>query len=508
MALKPVSDPSVLAQLSSSAGATSRGKPVTDPAILAQLEGEPSSAPSSPLATAAKNLIGYQAEPALQMATGMVSTPLAGLAGMGAAAGRAAGLTDAAPADVVERVSSALTYQPRTAGGQAGAKIVNYPFEKLAQGADRAGDVVNAPAKPRISGAAANYGLDPMQAPASEGERAAGATLVNTAIQSAPALLLRGGGRTAPVGPRVASSPKTVRPPAAAERPSGLANVSAPTKETLKRAAEDAYKRADESGVVVTPESFGALKEKIAGELREIDPTLHPDATAALKRVMDSEGALSLQKLETLRRIAKDAEGSIKPADQRLAGKIVDEIDDYIEGLTEKDVLAGDAAKASALKEARGLYSRAKKAEELDRLVERAELTASNFSGSGMENALRTEFRALAKNDRKIRRFTKEEQEAIRKVATGAPLENALRLLGKFAPTGIVSSALSAGAGFIAGGPAGAALLPAAGGAARYGAARMTMRNATRANELVRRGPQKSDPKKALSEALSQRVTR
>jgi hypothetical protein len=168
---------------------------------------------------------------------------------------------------------------------------------------------------------------------------------------------------------------------------------------------------------------------------------------------------------------------------------MVDEIDDYIDSLSERDVVAGDASKAKALREARNFYSRAKKAEELDKLVERAELSAPNFSASGMENALRTEFRALAKNDRRLRRFTKEEQEAIRRVAKGGPMENTLRMLGKLAPTGVVSGALSSGAGFVTGGPLGAVALPAAGAAARYAATQMTLRNAAMANELVRRGP-------------------
>lgn len=295
---------------------------------------------------------------------------------------------------------------------------------------------------------------------------------------------------------------------AAAERPAGLAKVpeAVPTREALSKAATAAYKQADQSGVVVKPESFGALKERIVSEVQGIDPTLHPDSTAALKRIVESDGPQTLQQLETLRRIASDAEDSLKPADKRLAGKMVDQIDDYIDSLTESDVVAGDPAKGKALKEARNLYSRSKKAEELDKLVERAELSAPNFSGSGMENALRTEFRALAKNERRMRRFTPEERDAIKRVAKGGPVENALRMLGKFAPTGVVSAILSGGAGAAAGGPIGALALPAAGTAARFAATRMTMRNVARANELMRRGPKPkaATAKDALANALAE----
>ena len=68
-----------------------------------------------------------------------------------------------------------------------------------------------------------------------------------------------------------------------------------------------------------------------------------------------------------------------------------------------------------------------------------------------MENVIRTELRALAKNERRMRRFTKEEQAAIKRVATGGTVENALCMLGKFAPMGSISTAISAGAGFALG---------------------------------------------------------
>ncbi len=55
----------------------------------------------------------------------------------------------------------------------------------------------------------------------------------------------------------------------------------------------------------------------------------------------------------------------------------------------------------------------------------------------------------------------------------GSPDQNALRLVGKLAPTGIVSGALSSGAGYQMGGPIGAVAIPATGFAARKGAERM-----------------------------------
>lgn len=92
------------------------------------------------------------------------------------------------------------------------------------------------------------------------------------------------------------------------------------------------------------------------------------------------------------------------------------------------------------------------------------------------------------RTNRGMRRFSKDEQAAIRKVAEGGAVENGLRLLGKLAPTGIVSTGIGGSIGFAIGGPAGAVAVPAAGAAARKGAGIMTGRNAKRASEEVRRG--------------------
>lgn len=263
-----------------------------------------------------------------------------------------------------------------------------------------------------------------------------------------------------------------------------------PSKEDLKRQAGDAYKKAEDAGTVLTEDSFSSAKSNIKSMLDKegIDPTLHPDTTAALKRITGTEGPVTIDKLETLRRIANDAKGSIKPADQRLAAKTVDAIDNYMENLQAGDLVSGSKDAVDSLTLARDYWKRGRKSDTIDELIRRAEISAPNFSASGKENALRTEFRALAKNQDKLKMFSPEEQAAITKVAKGGPIENSLRMLGKFAPIGAVSTGISGGLGFMAGGPAGAVALPAVGGASRYLAKTMTTNNANAVGDLVRGG--------------------
>jgi len=291
------------------------------------------------------------------------------------------------------------------------------------------------------------------------------------------------------VGPAVAAN---------ALRPRALP----PTTEQLRGHANAAYKAADDSGLVIAPNSFATRVAAIAKTVGDegIDPTLHPRATAALNRLQQAGAQpVTLQQAETLRRVVKSAASSIEPDERRIAQIMVGELDDYIQTLRPSDVLAGNASAAtSALREARNLWSRMSKAEAIEDLMDRAKTRAQQFTGSGEENAIRTEFRQLVMNPRRMRVFTQAEQEAIRHVARGGPVGNLMRHLGRFAARGPVSAGLDTmlggGVGFAVGGPLGAMIGPAGvmalGEAGRAGATALTKQNARAASELMRAGPQ------------------
>lgn len=416
------------------------------------------------------------ADTALTVGRSAVAAPVAGIAGaVTAPLGFIPGMQGVGARNV-ERVQNFIAGQPMTDGGAAVSGAIAYPFEKLAQGADKAGDFTARKTGSPLLG-----------------------TMVNTAIQGAPALLLRGRGKSGRtgsdrVGSAVPEGEGAARPqvPAAAERPAGLAKVSgaAPSIEDLQAAKNAAYKAAEDTGVVVSRGAMNRLKVDLVNNLKKegLDKDLHPAATAALKRITDTKGQPTLSELETLRKIANDARTSNNPADARLGSKIIERIDDFEENLGPQDVVSGDAMAATAFKEARALSQRLAKAKTIQKLFDDAELAVgANYTAAGMDTALRQQFRALAKNDRKMRGFTAEEKAAIRKVVMGGPVQNAMRLLGKFAPNGVVSSLASIGA-FGAAGPAGLAL-PTAGIIARQGAARAGLKNANRVSEMVRSGP-------------------
>ncbi len=116
------------------------------------------------------------------------------------------------------------------------------------------------------------------------------------------------------------------------------------------------------------------LKTELVDDLKKegLDKDLHPKANAALKRILESKGQLSLNQIETLRKIANDAKGAIEPADARLGARIVERIDDFEDGLSAADVVSGDAAAASAFKEARALNQRYAKARTIQKIFDDA----------------------------------------------------------------------------------------------------------------------------------------
>lgn len=279
----------------------------------------------------------------------------------------------------------------------------------------------------------------------------------------------------------------------------GGKGAPAPTAEEIKNAAQQAYKRADSAGLVLKPQEFATIADDVTATVTQsgFHPRIHPKVNAALRELQKGKAMKpSLGNIELLRRTLGSAAKSIEPDERRIASIAIERLDDLMENIQPNQVASGRAADATgALKEARALWARNRKAETIQQMMERATNRASQFSGSGFENAMRTEFRQLAQNPKRMRSFSKEEQEAILKVVRGGKLDNALRWMGKFAPTGVVSTGLASGIGAGAGssmGPIGAGIgavvLPALGAMARSGATKATGANINAVDDLIRRG--------------------
>jgi hypothetical protein len=289
-----------------------------------------------------------------------------------------------------------------------------------------------------------------------------------------------------------------------------------PTAEQLKTQATQAYDRANKAGVVISPQSLKNTYPTFTNAVKEagFDPDLHPQVNIVLNRLAEENQApKTLQELDTLRRIVRAPTKTFdNPDQQRVAYKLLDEFDNYIANLSDKDlavpkksvdlgkfgvieiedamspkVASKDAI--NSLKEARSLYSKSIKSDTIADLMERAEITAgANYTQSGIENALRQELKSLAKNKKRLAGFNQTEKDAIIAAAKGGNLQNFLRYVGKLAPTSVIAGGGAVGLGYLAGGATGAAVLPVIGGAGRYAATRMGLQNMRDIQDLVALG--------------------
>ena len=240
-----------------------------------------------------------------------------------------------------------------------------------------------------------------------------------------------------------------------------------PTTQELKQTAGKLYEFADKSGVVFKSKEFNNFANKTSIELRRegVDPTLTPKAEAALRRLEGASGQpISISELDRLRRIALISAMSTDPADRKFGGMLIEKIDNFFDSANSSNLRVQDKKAVEALKDARDLWKKGKKSQILENIFDVAELRAeTNFTQSGMEQALRSRLTNLATNENLMRSFSKTEQAAIRDAAKGGNLQNFFRYVGKLAPTSVIPAVGSAYLGTQAFGDIGAfgAAIPA-----------------------------------------------
>jgi hypothetical protein len=257
-------------------------------------------------------------------------------------------------------------------------------------------------------------------------------------------------------------------------------NPNVPSKDFLRSVAQDKYNKLEQSGLAISPEDmqgmvgsmgpvvkgFGITNSRLLGKM-------FPKVASAIDEIgnaVDSQQPIPMEDVLNFRKLMKTAAGSIDPQERALAMGLSEKIDDMVSN------------SSSLPSEARDLWRRASNAEMVDKLAQRSADSASQFTGSGLENAIRTQFRQFIKNDKKMRMLRPEEQDAMRRVAEGTGMGNIMRALGRFAPRGPVSTGVDA---MIGGGPVGAFGIAAGGEAARDLATRSTLRNIDLAREAM-----------------------
>ena len=204
-----------------------------------------------------------------------------------------------------------------------------------------------------------------------------------------------------------------------------------PTAEELLAKSKANYDILDKSGFQLDNTLFkqhmSTLPAKLRSEIGYVE-SVNPKVAGAFKELL-SDAPKDVAEITALRKIIGGAAGSADRSERMAAMKLLDEFDTYVLNAPPSALISGNPKAMQAWKDARADYAKVKKSELIEDIAARAEV-----SQSGKEASIAQGLSALAKNDKKMRFFTPDEQEAIREAAKGGTLQGLIKTIGKFSP--------------------------------------------------------------------------
>lgn len=297
---------------------------------------------------------------------------------------------------------------------------------------------------------------------------------------------------------------------AATERfaPSAVPRPAVPTTQQIREASNAAYRDAGEAGAILTPAPLQRVNTEFTNWLANFgyDPALQPHIGVLLNRLQGAgQNNITAEGVDIIRKIAGNVARDGNPSERTIAGELVGRLDDMMDNLNQGDVVQGNGPQAAqAFSRARELWRTYRKSELLDNLLVKGEDQAlSTNSGGNVQNAIRQKLRSILDNPRTSRLFTEEERTAIRQVVRGTPTQNALRIVGRLAPSSNSWLPIILGGGpggYAAGGLPGTAAalgIPAAGSLAKAGATALTRGAVNRLSNTVRSTAIPAQPEQA-----------
>jgi hypothetical protein len=272
-------------------------------------------------------------------------------------------------------------------------------------------------------------------------------------------------------------------------------SVAAPSVQELKAAARAGYRDPTVAAVDINPQSVSLLSSKIESDLANqgFRPRLTPGVFDEVRNLTPPQGvqAVKVADIDAARKALgqyakqKDLSGAPTP-DAAAAQVAISHINDYLPNLSAADVLAGDApAAAQILKDASQNWGAAKRAEQVDLQLTRADRQAAKSgTGSNIENAMRQRIAMLLDNPKRTVGYSPEELQAMEDIVRGTATRNTLRKVGKFGVDGGLSLLLHGGTALTTHG----ANLPiaAAGTVARKVGEALTSRAGNRLSDMIR----------------------
>lgn len=212
------------------------------------------------------------------------------------------------------------------------------------------------------------------------------------------------------------------------------------TMADVQQRASRAYTKVSDQGIELSSQNATSLINKIKNRLDSSDyiPENAEPVANILKKYESilQRGNVTFDNVEKMRRLANNLKSNPDKNIRRLAGEMVDSIDDHVATLSPKDVVSGQGGIDVAVKtimDARKDFRNLSRASTLENILDIAEIKSLNPSASESE-LIRQGFVNLASNKNKMNLFSKDEQNAIKAVVKGSSLDPLLTLMAKFNP--------------------------------------------------------------------------
>lgn len=215
--------------------------------------------------------------------------------------------------------------------------------------------------------------------------------------------------------------------PGAARVARSLAAPKSVTTKELKEQAQEAYKAAESIQAQVSPNQFSGLTYKLEDTLSRsgFNPILHPKANVAVNAFIEqarSGQPVTLNQLDTLRRVTARAAGSKMADEQRIGSALVKDVDDFIEA-------AIPEAAVQQIEKARELWTRMSRGKTIEAIIKSAQR-----SGKEPATAIRQKFQRLVDDESKFNKFSEAERDLIKSIAKGRFDVRMLEGMGMLAP--------------------------------------------------------------------------
>lgn len=216
-----------------------------------------------------------------------------------------------------------------------------------------------------------------------------------------------------------------------------------PEQQFFQEQATNLFNQARDEGITLKKNVFQANMKNLPSRLRQEGYTPSgnfPDVNAAIKELTSGKQPVDFTEIQSLRTMIKNGQASVNANERRIATRLLDEFDDYMANMPVRDIKVGNKEALKTWQAARDSYARFKKSEIFTDMLDEAQLDRTKFTQSGTENSLAQQMRKLAKNEKRMRLFSKGEQDAIIEAAKGSDLQQTLKFVGRFAPTSTVSA--------------------------------------------------------------------